>query len=59
VKATAPSLLGLPGVGVHTAALLLIAAGDNAERITSEAAFAHLCGSLRSMPPPARRCVIG
>ena len=44
VKATAPSLLGLPGVGVHTAALLLIAAGDNAERISSEAAFAHLCG---------------
>ena len=44
VKATAPSLLGLPGVGVHTAALLLSAAGDNAERLTSEAAFAHLCG---------------
>jgi transposase len=44
VKATAPSLLGLPGVGVHTAALLLVAAGDNAERLISEAAFAHLCG---------------
>ena len=44
VRATAPSLLELPGVGVHTAALLLVAAGDNAERITSEAAFAHLCG---------------
>ncbi len=44
VKATAPSLLDLHGVGVHTAALLLVAAGDNAERITSEAAFAHLCG---------------
>jgi transposase len=44
VKATAPSLLDLPGVGVHTAGLLLVAAGDNAERITSEAAFAHLCG---------------
>ena len=44
VKATAPTLLALPGVGVHTAALLLIAAGDNAERITSEAAFAHFCG---------------
>ena len=44
VKATAPSMLDLPGVGVHTAALLLVAAGDNAERITSEAAFAHLCG---------------
>jgi transposase len=44
VRATAPSLLELSGVGVHTAALLLAAAGDNAERITSEAAFAHLCG---------------
>ena len=44
VKATAPSLLGLHGVGVHTAATLLVAAGDNAERITSEAAWAHLCG---------------
>ena len=44
VKATAPSLLDLPGVGTHTAALLLIAAGDNAHRITSEAAWAHLCG---------------
>jgi len=44
VKATAPSLLDLHGVGVRTAALLLVAAGDNAGRITSEAAFAHLCG---------------
>ena len=44
VKATAPSLLDLSGVGTHTAALLLVAAGDNAARITSEAAFAHLCG---------------
>jgi transposase len=44
VKATAPSLLALHGVGVHTAALLLVAAGDNPQRITSEAAFAHLCG---------------
>ena len=37
-------LVALHGVGTHTAALLLVAAGDNAERITSEAAFAHLCG---------------
>ena len=44
VKATAPSLLDLSGVGARTAALLLVAAGDNAERITSEAAWAHLCG---------------
>jgi transposase len=44
VKATAPSLLDVHGVGVHTAAILLVAAGHNAGRITSEAAFAHLCG---------------
>jgi len=44
VRATAPSLLALHGVGTHTAALLLVAAGDNAQRIRSEAAFAHLCG---------------
>ena len=44
VQATAPSLVELYGVGTHTAAVLLVAAGDNAERITSEAAFAHLCG---------------
>jgi transposase len=44
VRVTAPSLLALHGVGTHTAAMLLVAAGDNADRITSEAAFAHLCG---------------
>jgi transposase len=44
VQAAAPSLVDLHGVGTHTAALLLVAAGDNAGRITSEAAFAHLCG---------------
>jgi len=40
----APALRDLIGVGVHTAARLLVAAGDNPERIHSEAAFAHLCG---------------
>ena len=45
VRETAPSLVELYGVGTHTAAILLVAAGDNAERITSEAAFAHLCGA--------------
>jgi transposase len=44
VAATAPSLLELYGVGVHTAAILLVAAGDNAERVRSEPAWAHLCG---------------
>ena len=44
VTATAPGLLSLYGVGVDTAAALLVAAGDNPERITTEAAWAHLCG---------------
>jgi transposase len=37
-------LLGVYGVGADTAAILLAAAGDNAARIRSEAAWAHLCG---------------
>lgn len=44
VTATAPGLLELYGVGIDTAAILLVAAGDNAERVRSEAAWAHLCG---------------
>nr|WP_323188056.1 IS110 family transposase [Streptomyces sp. NBC_01264] len=32
------------GIGPDSAAALLIAAGDNPERLTSEAAFAALCG---------------
>jgi transposase len=40
-----PALLGLPGVGPDTAAALLIAAGDNPERLRSSAAFAALCGA--------------
>ena len=32
------------GVGIHTAAILLVAAGDNPHRLRNEAAFAHLCG---------------
>src|SRR5664279_5445286 len=42
--ATAPELLALKGVGPDTAASLLITAGDNPERLRSEAAWAHLCG---------------
>jgi transposase len=44
LMATAPELLALFGVGPDTAAALLIAAGDNPERLRSEAAWAHLCG---------------
>jgi transposase len=50
VESTAAALVDLPGVGVHTAAELLMAAGDNPCRIKSEAAFAHLCGAA---PVPA------
>lgn len=54
IRDTAPGLLGVFGVGYDTAAKLLVAAGDNPERIRSEAAFAHLCGVAPSPPPPAR-----
>src|SRR6266545_808535 len=40
----APALLALPGVGTDVAGALLVAAGDNPERLSSEAAFARLCG---------------
>ena len=54
VAVTAPSLLEVHGVGVDTAAILLVAAGDNSERIRTEAAFAHLWGPLRPRPGQAR-----
>jgi transposase len=44
LAATAPDLLALFGVGPDTAAALLVAAGDNPQRLHSEAAWAHLCG---------------
>jgi transposase len=40
----APTLLDLQGIGLDVAGQLLVTAGDNPDRITSEAAFAHLCG---------------
>jgi transposase len=43
-KKTAPDLLALRGVGVDVACALLVAAGDNPERLTHEASFAALCG---------------
>ncbi len=44
IAQTAPTLLGLYGVGPDVAGQLLVTAGDNPDRLTSEAAFAHLCG---------------
>lgn len=38
-------LLGAPGVGPDVAAALLIAAGDNPQRMRTEASFAALCGT--------------
>lgn len=40
----APTLLELFGIGLDVAGQLLVTAGDNPDRIASEAAFAHLCG---------------
>ncbi|MGD2101482.1 MAG: IS110 family transposase [Acidimicrobiia bacterium] len=37
-------MLEVYGVGYDTAARLLVAAGDNPERIRTEAAWANLCG---------------
>jgi transposase len=44
VTQTAPELLAQPGVGPDVASALLIAVGDNPERLRSERSFAALCG---------------
>jgi transposase len=40
-----PALLACYGVGPDTAAALLIAVGDNPQRLHTEASFAALCGA--------------
>jgi transposase len=44
-RRAAPRLLARPGVGVETAGTLLVTAGDNPDRLRSEAALAALCGA--------------
>jgi transposase len=44
VTTTAPTLTGIYGVGVDTAGQLLVTAGDNPDRLHSEAALARLLG---------------
>jgi transposase len=44
VGQAAPALLEVFGVGPETASALLVAAGDNPQRLHSDAAFAALCG---------------
>ena len=41
----APSLRDLPSIGTQTAAVLLLAAGDNPDRLERERSFAALCGA--------------
>jgi transposase len=49
-RAAAPQMLAAFGVGLDIAAHMLITAGDNDDRVRSEAAFAKLCGAC---PIPA------
>ena len=44
VAQVAPELVSLAGIGTDHAATLLIVAGDNPQRLRSEASFASLCG---------------
>jgi transposase len=54
---TAPELVATFGIGFDCAAELLCAAGDNAGRVRSEAAYAKLCGACPIPAPPARPAV--
>jgi transposase len=45
IRSLNPALLHVYGVGPDSAAALLIAAGENHDRLSSESAFAALCGA--------------
>ena len=49
-KAAAPDLVAVFGIGPDIATEMLVTAGDNSERVHSEAALANLCGAC---PIPA------
>ncbi len=44
VAESAPELTSLPAIGTDHAATLLMVAGDNPQRLGSEASFASICG---------------
>ena len=44
VEELAPSLLELEGVGTENAGAVMVAVGDNPDRLRSEASFAMICG---------------
>ena len=50
VTAAAPATMSRLGCGTHHTAALLVAAGENIGRLSSEASFAHLCAAA---PIPA------
>ena len=50
VAAAAPTTVSRLGYGTHHTAALLVAAGENIDRLGSEASFAHLCATA---PVPA------
>ena len=61
VAAAAPSTVSRLGCGTHHTAALLVAAGENIDRLGSEASFAHLCATApvprikrAHQPPPAQ-----
>jgi transposase len=59
VEELAPRLLAATGIGVEVAGQLLVTAGDNPQRLRSEAGFAMLCGVAPLPPPQARPKGIG
>jgi transposase len=59
VQTAAPRTLALSGVGVQLRAQVLLSAGQNIDRLRSEAAFAHRCGAApievgQDPPTPAQ-----
>jgi hypothetical protein len=59
VTARAPGLLARYGVGPHTAAMLLIAAGDHPERLRPTPPGRTCAPPHRSPPPPAKSNATG
>jgi hypothetical protein len=56
VAKTAPRLLAIDGVGTDVAGILLVAGGDNPDRLRDEGAFAHQCG-VAPLPASSGRTV--
>lgn len=56
VRETKPELLEQFGVGIDVASQLLVSAGENPDRLKSEAAFAMLCGVAPIPASSGQRC---